>query len=144
MNGQDLNGESGTDKRNSAWCTSYRHPSRWNQCRIARRDAKWAGNAAYDESFILVRNPRFAQFRREGIQNAVRHCAWSASMTMDLGEHDARGFLGRHEEPGDVSHDHFADLHNNDVGVSIGQNSHSRAEILRSCSGNSSLDYTGG
>ncbi len=113
-----------SDPGNASWCKgSWRHPSRANQCRRANRVANWAG----DRSAALGGG-------KPGVQNALRHCMWSAALTMDVGEDAANGFLTRHEQHTPTGHDHEVDLFNNGVGIGIGRGSKSRRGIESACS----------
>ena len=130
VNNRDLDGldsrpDSSQDPGNSRYCkNSWRHPSRANKCRRARRAQGWASR----RSGILGRGNR-------GRTNALRHCLWSALMRHDMGRATAQGFLTRHEGHSGNTHDHRVDLHNNRVGLRIGSRYGSRKRIERACRG---------
>jgi hypothetical protein len=123
INAFDLEGrDSNQDPHNKAWCTSIRHAaSRANKCRLARRA----------QSFAVATSQRMFP-HDPGRRNAIRHCLWSATMAMDVGAGSAQGFLTRHEI-GSHDRDHYIDLHNNAIGLSIGRRSRSRNQILSRC-----------
>jgi RHS repeat-associated protein len=119
--GYDDNYEN-NDPGNYHWCRhSWRHWSRANQCRLSKRAQGYASTMSQRHG-----GP-------EGNVNAMRHCLWAATMTMDIGEDAARGFLRRHEEHTPKDHDHYVDVWNNEIGIGIGRNAESRDDIYFWC-----------
>ncbi len=121
VNQFDLDGQASSGDANSPWCKhSWRHPSRANQCRLARRGANFASSHS-------------ARLATGGGANALRHCLWAAVMTMDMGASAAFGFLSRHERGSTDTNDTLIDWRNNRVGMRIGARSKSRKQILQRC-----------
>lgn len=57
-----------------------------------------------------------------GRGDAFRHCFWSALMTREIGADDTRAYTTAHEDYSDNPPGERAmDLHNNGVGIAIGQ-----------------------
>src|SRR5262249_41647885 len=63
--------------------------------------------------------------RERGPADAYRHLLWAAELTRRFGEQRAREILGLHEQAGDLQKqrpdEEAMDLHNNEIGVSIGR-----------------------
>jgi hypothetical protein len=72
--------------------------------------------------------------RERGPADAHRHLLWSAELTRRFGEQRAREILGLHEQAGDLQNqaqdDEAMDLHNNEIGVSIGRFSRNWHDVV--------------
>lgn len=74
--------------------------------------------------------------QHNGPGDAFRHCYWSALLTRDIGADNARAFTTAHEGFSDNPADEREmDLHNNGVGIQIGQlfPSGTDAELANQC-----------
>lgn len=59
---------------------------------------------------------------RNGHGDAFRHCYWSALLSRDIGAENARAFTMAHEDfSNNPAGERAMDIHNNGVGISIGQ-----------------------
>ncbi len=66
------------------------------------------------------------RYSGQGLHNgngdAFRHCFWSALLSRDIGPDNARAFTTAHENYSDnPAGERAMDLHNNNVGIQIGQ-----------------------
>jgi len=71
---------------------------------------------------------------RNDRSDAFRHCFWSAILSRDIGYLNALEFTTAHESsPLNDSKEKQMDLHNNSVGLKIGQNKDKKSSISQQC-----------
>jgi len=90
---------------------------------------KESKGAAYSETKKI-----FGVNGRNDKSDAFRHCFWSALLSKDLGYTNALKFTTAHESsPHNPTNEKAMDLHNNKVGLSIGQNKKSLNILSLQC-----------
>lgn len=87
-------------------------PWNWGSCSSAK--------SAADDALARAKKKFDASTLYQGKGDAYRHCYWSARMTIDMGESQAKGFGDRHESESSGA-DKSMDLANNATGRSVGK-----------------------
>lgn len=82
------------------------------------------------KALAVARNRFPGAGQHNGRGDAFRHCYWSALLTRDIGAANARDFTTAHENYSDnPTGERAMDLHNNAVGIAIGQAFRSASDI---------------
>jgi len=77
---------------------------------------------------------QFGKNGRNDKSDAFRHCYWSALLSKELGYSNALEFTTAHESsPLNIKAEKTMDLHNNKIGLKIGQNKKSTLSISLQC-----------
>jgi len=77
---------------------------------------------------------KFGHNGRNDSSDAFRHCFWSAILSRDLGYLNAMEFTTAHESsPLNNAKEKEMDLHNNSIGLKIGQNKDAKSSIGEQC-----------
>jgi len=75
-----------------------------------------------DKALAEARKKFSGAGQHNGRGDAFRHCYWSALLARDIGKSGAKDFTTAHEGySGNPSGEREMDLHNNGIGISIGQ-----------------------
>jgi len=86
-----------------------------------------------EEAFSETKK-HFGKNGRNDKSDAFRHCYWSAILSKELGYVNALEFTTAHESsPLNPKNEKKMDLHNNKIGLKIGQNKKSKLSLSMQC-----------